>query len=362
MLYGFNMISRLPRLRKLTLIIPEVMAARGRHDQHDSLLQALAAVRNLDTLKDLEIVNFQNPMPKTELFTEPYITVMGRIETLTIGFRLDRWIESRRRISNEHHWNLIFPQWLSPCMRSLRSLTLFFDSHWGIKPAVAMQRLKFTRLEVLEMARWTFASKWQIEWIEAHASTLRKLTLVNCPIVFCHDDPANRHNFWGTEPPDISSYNCPLRWKDIFARFGRMCKLTQFRMMLAAERTRINRDPQQYHQLPPSDAPTPSALKHHGILYDMQSTNSDLRPFVQSWWCIFRQDEEELTSSPLIFYQFMDYRGSLHYPDQLPFCRSRCDAAFVLEFRRRFGFSEEDHQEMKNLASILKERRMQITG
>lgn len=72
--------------------------------------------------------------------------------------------------------------WLAPAQATLQRLSVSCLDPFGVVPRWDLSALHFPRLQHLELERFTFSYRSQVEWIAAH-KTLRTLWLHGCPIV-----------------------------------------------------------------------------------------------------------------------------------------------------------------------------------
>lgn len=79
---------------------------------------------------------------------------------------------------------LQLPQtWLAPASPNLRMLHLSADHYWGWYPKVDFRGIYFPYLRDLTLVRFTFSHDWHLQWFSDHATTLKRLTLMEYSIL-----------------------------------------------------------------------------------------------------------------------------------------------------------------------------------
>ena len=79
---------------------------------------------------------------------------------------------------------LQLPQtWLAPASPNIKTLHLSADDHWGWYPKVDFRGIYFPHLRDLTLGLFTFCHDWQLQWISDHATSLKRLILMDCAIL-----------------------------------------------------------------------------------------------------------------------------------------------------------------------------------
>lgn len=116
-------------------------------------------------------------------------------------------------------------------MSSLRKLSLYSSIPWGCYPKVNMEDVHFPNLQSLALENFSFVNDDQLNWLLQHSSTLEKLYMDSCFIVFYVSIP-DQGNVVEKTPlaasdmeTSVSSsprltdrliYRYPRRWHDYF--------------------------------------------------------------------------------------------------------------------------------------------------
>lgn len=79
---------------------------------------------------------------------------------------------------------LQLPQtWLAPASPKIRTLHLSAGDPWGWYPKVDIRGIYFPHLRDLTLVRFTFSHDWHLQWMSHHATSLKRLILINCAIL-----------------------------------------------------------------------------------------------------------------------------------------------------------------------------------
>ncbi|KAF3002145.1 hypothetical protein E8E14_003306 [Neopestalotiopsis sp. 37M] len=81
-------------------------------------------------------------------------------------------------------WPHLRSRWLEPLADQLDTLSLYWDTRWGLFPAMDMRGLHFPKLRSLLLGTYVFGLDEQLRWLLSH-KTLRYLSLDAC--VICSD-------------------------------------------------------------------------------------------------------------------------------------------------------------------------------
>jgi hypothetical protein len=135
---------------------------------------------------------------------------------------------SRNRIRKQQHefWEKLPSRWLEPGMKTLRQLSLSSWYPFGFFPKLDLRNVHFPCLENLTLGTYCFAFDWQVQWIVSHGSTLQKLYLNECFILYeaCIEATEDKE-YYLTEAEGSTyvnkqiSWHYSRRWWEIFEAF-----------------------------------------------------------------------------------------------------------------------------------------------
>lgn len=195
---------------------------------------------NLQRLKLVRIPPIENPL--TDMSAFAYV-----MENLSeIHLIIDPWYVDREdtvdvlgsdfpdRPGAHAYMQSFARSWLHHGSDKRKSLALRFGDYAGIYPRLDFGDLKQPRLVELELDRIAFKDMAFIDWITSHARTLRKLHMINCPIIV----KITTRQEVDSDGYPISSqllhhntrqgYQSHLRWHQVFDRFRKELQLNDF--------------------------------------------------------------------------------------------------------------------------------------
>lgn len=207
----------------------------------DELDNTDPAVENIRTLS---IKHLQNVNDERVVSHFDFKSVLRRLRTLRLFISSeddDAAPENAISLPEPHRFMAELPTiWLAHTTSNLTSLKLYSDSYFGYRPKLDLRNTRFVALKSLAFGNYTFTHNWQLEWILSHSSTLEKLYLDDCPILYhvlVYDDvdsegyPANptQSTFTAYNGKNVWSYKA--RWHQYFERIqSGLPKLREFRI------------------------------------------------------------------------------------------------------------------------------------
>lgn len=74
--------------------------------------------------------------------------------------------------------------WLRPAASNLTTLVLYQSFYFGYSPKLDLRGVHFPNLRTLALGNYVFTHDWQLDWLSSHSSSLQKLYLDDCIVVF----------------------------------------------------------------------------------------------------------------------------------------------------------------------------------
>lgn len=187
-----NDLRKLIRLRSLNIkfrpIIPSAFGIQHNSDLFAALFSALMVSHFLSCgLDRLSITHLQS---RVELFVTTRVEFsifLRNIRILELGIWTLKYYSSLqwRAMSTEtmRFYRQLPQTWLAPASPNLRMLHLSADDPWGWYPKVDFRGIYFPHLRDLTLVRFIFSHDWHLQWLSDHATTLQRLTLMECSIL-----------------------------------------------------------------------------------------------------------------------------------------------------------------------------------
>ena len=176
-------LRKLVRLRSLGIqFYPIMLRAYLKHnsDFFATIFSALMVSHFISCgLNRLSITNLRNQ-------DEPFVTaslgfsqLIRNIRTLELGI----WTFEHDTIETMSFYLQLPQTWLAPASPNLRVLHLSADEAWGWYPKVDFRGIYFPHLKDLTLGRFTFSHDWHLQWFSDHATSLMRLTFIDCTIL-----------------------------------------------------------------------------------------------------------------------------------------------------------------------------------
>jgi hypothetical protein len=204
-------------------------------------------------LTGISIMNLQDWINTEVATSSDFKALLSRLEILELCIVSERYSaapENEIEISERHDFysEQLRTFWLQPLQEigKLTSLKVYGMIPWGYLPRCDLSGLHFPKLKSLSPGNMTFTHDWQLGWIVSHGSSLKSLSLHNCPIIpdteLTHNVDANNYPSFPLTRMGISrgrevksAWKYAARWHDYFDKFRtELPKLGSFAVMHGA--------------------------------------------------------------------------------------------------------------------------------
>lgn len=136
-------------------------------------------------LQSLTVRNLQNTTCERATASDDFCETVKHLTALHLQICTE-WDQENAYSLDEMStfWPHLRSRWLEPLADQLDTLTLYWDTRWGLFPPMDIRDLHFPKLRSLLLGTYVFGLDEQLQWLLSH-NTLRYLSLDTC--VICSD-------------------------------------------------------------------------------------------------------------------------------------------------------------------------------